>query len=366
MPIVNSYEWKITNASQLVKNSHCLSSGRFSCQLLLQDGQKVVKDLGLWLVRDKVNSDNGNNEQLSPFLRLILTTEKNSHRNISWVSRLPRDRNIDTRNVCFAWISAAGRRQCISRLLGGFHAYRGDEFAVAKCNFVFYRDLFKEDKNLLVEDTLTIVCEVHGFIVNSEYVDSWLVHPAKSVVGPNTEHTLNKDLRRILETGQGSDVTIAASDGREFAAHTVILSSRTAFFAKMFEHNMQEKQEHRVTINDLDSNAVEALLEFMYTDEVSNITQTAVKLLPKADEYDIPRLKVLCEKAMAPQLSSATAAEYLFLADLHSALQLREAAKYFIALHWNEVTATHNWKQLISDNLPVIHEITDIMAGMVM
>jgi len=46
----------------------------------------------------------------------------------------------------------------------------------------------------------------------------------------------------MLDTGQGSDVTLVASDGREFAAHVTILSSRTSFFAKMFEHNMQEKQ----------------------------------------------------------------------------------------------------------------------------
>ena len=49
----------------------------------------------------------------------------------------------------------------------------------------------------------------------------------------------------------------------------------------MVEHNMQEKQEKRVIIKDLESDAVEGLLEFMYMDNVSNITPIAAKLLQK-------------------------------------------------------------------------------------
>jgi len=128
--------------------------------------------------------------------------------------------------------------------------------------FVLYDDVCNKD-NLSDYNILLIDCELHAFTFHDR-VDSWLVHPPKSIVVDNTDHTVVKDLRRMLDTGQGSDVTLVASDGREFAAHVTIFSSRTLFFAKMVEHNMQEKQEKRVIIKDLESDAVEGLLEFMF------------------------------------------------------------------------------------------------------
>jgi len=46
--------------------------------------------------------------------------------------------------------------------------------------------------------TFLVDCELHAFTFN-DHVDSWLVHPPKSVVVDNTDHTLVKDLRRMLE-----------------------------------------------------------------------------------------------------------------------------------------------------------------------
>lgn len=270
-PATASYKWQIKRFSQqdtLTKltNQSCLRSTGFPFKLLLQDGTTAETNGLLWLSRDRIKSDENEDVHLSPWLRLTLTTSYHSQYN-----NLPDSlrRHFDTRNICFAWIYAR-RRECISRLMGGFHGSRGMDFIVSKPEFVLYDDLVDRDKNLLFQDTLTICCTVHAFDHN-EFVDSWLIHPSKTVFVHNAEHTLKQDLRRMLEMGQGSDVSLVASDGREFAAHMAILSSRTPFFAKMFEHKMQEQQEKRVTIKDLDSNSVEGLLEFIYTDEVSNI-----------------------------------------------------------------------------------------------
>ena len=117
----------------------------------------------------------------------------------------------------------------------------------------------------------------------------------------------------------------------------------------------------------------------MYTDKVSNITPIAAKLLPKADEYDIPKLKTfceageydipklktLCEESMAQELKSEIGAEFLLLADVHHASQLHEAAKHFIATHWKDVKETDGWKRLISHNPQIVCEIADIMAELI-
>jgi len=305
----------------------------------------------MWLSRDRINVDN----QLSPWLQLTLTTFNHlSKRHVT----------PEARNVCFAWISA-GQRHCMSRLTGGFDVFGCGDFNVTKQEFVLYDDLFDKDKDLLPKDVLVIVCEVSALTPEVSYVDSLLFRPAEPVTVRSMERTLSKDLRRMLDTGQGSDVTLVANDGHEFAAHTIILSTRAVFFAKTFEHHMQEKQEKRVTIKDLDSAAVKGLLEFMYTDEVSNITQLAVKLLPKADEYDIPRMKSMCEKSMATELNSENAAEFLLLADMHHASQLRAAASHFIATHWKDVKTTDGWTRLINHKPQLVDEVIDLLAEVV-
>jgi len=45
----------------------------------------------------------------------------------------------------------------------------------------------------------------------------------------------------------------------------------------------------------------------------------------------MPKLRTLCEKTMVLLFTSENAAEFLLLADMHHAPQLREAAKHFIA-----------------------------------
>jgi len=79
----------------------------------------------------------------------------------------------------------------------------------------------------------------------------------------------------------------------------------------------------------------------MYTDKVSNITPQAAKLLPKADEYDIPKLKTLCEESMAQELKSKNGTEFLVLADVHHASELHEVPNHFIPTHRKDVKETH-------------------------
>ena len=326
-------------------------SSDFSFQFV-QDERYQNKTCRLWLTRDPIEKNESNTEQSSPWLRLSLTTSNN------WLYERSVVPQNDSRHMCVAWISNK-HRQRISKLIGGFNI---NEFAFTNPEFVLYDDLFDEDKNLLCNDTLTIVCEIHAFTNNISYVDSWLFHPMKSAVTYSSDHTLLKDLKRMLDTGQGSDVTLVASDGRELPAHVSILSSRSPVFAAMFEHDMKEKQEKRVTIDDLSSKVVAGLLEFMYSDTVSDITTLAPELLPAAHKYDISRMKTMCEEAMMSQLNTDNAAEFFLLADLHDANHLRPVAKQLAATHFYGVKKTAGWKTLQNQRPQLTEELINELA----
>jgi len=369
----NSYTWQIKNFSHTEfhteaydpyggknRDIHGIKSPTFTFSFMRNETNQEW-NCSLWLTRNPIERSDGNTEQLSPWLRLSLTTTT-----IPLFQRpLAED---DFRNICVSWICGSKKKSMSScRLTGGFYHTRYTqhvtrEFSVSNPHFVLYDDLLDEVKGLLCGDMLTIFCEVRAFTNDVRYVDSWLFHPVESEVSHNTEHTLANDLKQMLDTGHSSDVTLVANDGKKISAHVLILSSRSPVFAAMFQHDMKERREKRVTINDLSSQVVEGLLEFIYTDSVTDIVALAPELLAAAHKYDISRLKTVCGEAMSLELKIENAAEFLYLADLHGADNLRTEAKRFTLTNLYEVKKTPGWKKLHSQRPHVTDELMDELA----
>ena len=64
--------------------------------------------------------------------------------------------------------------------------------------------------------------------------------------------------------GQLCDVTLIAGD-RRIAAHRLVLSSASDYFEAMFTHDVIEATQSDVTIQDVDPDALEQLVQYMYT-----------------------------------------------------------------------------------------------------
>jgi speckle-type POZ protein len=187
------------------------------------------------------------------------------------------------------------------------------------------RDFLLDEANgLLPDDKLTLYCEV------SVVADSVNISGQNNAIQFKIpECRLADDLGALFDQSKFSDVTLAAN-GAEFNAHKAILAARSAVFAAMFEHEMEEKKHNRVEIRDMDKDVLGEMLRFIYTGKANNLDKMADDLLAAADKYDLERLKVMCEEALCSNLSIETAAEVLILADMHSANQLKAHAIDFI------------------------------------
>ena len=351
-----SYEWRIENFSkqqfrqQELRSYSTVVDGISSSDFMLSFVNILAEitkvSLRLRLTRDGIGSEQ---RLLSQWLRLSVS-----------VSLLGLCSRIDySKNICTAWIFGRHKeRMCILKQITS----RSGDFEFTNPEFVLYHDLFDKDRGLLRDDSLTIVCQVYAITYNVNCVDNWLFSPVEPTVPHHTENTLGKDLKRMLDTEQGSDVMLVASDGKEFPAHTLILSSRSPVFSAMFEHDMKEKQEKRVTIEDLDSKAVKSLLDFMYTDSVPILAQLAPQLLFAANKYQIPTLKTVCEESMTANLTINNATKFLSCADLYDATQLRNAAKRFVVRNLSEIKKTDSWKTLRNQSPHLLDEIIDELA----
>jgi len=259
----------------------------------------------------------------------------------------------DSRNTFIAWI-AGKEDEYTCKVLDRVK----DRGVFRTKQFVLYDDLFDESKGLLRDGRLTIVCEVRA-ITDVVCTNRSLL---KRDLVKKEGNTLASDLCKIRKEGKDSDFTVVAKDGREFPVHTLILSSRSAYFDTMFKQDMREKHEKRVVIDDISSEAVAGLLDFIYTDAVPNIKSVAPELLSAAHKYNMPGLMLLCEDTMVSNLNVNNAAQFYQLADLYDANHLLSAVKKFIIRNLKEVKATDGWKQCMYHSAHLADKLLDDMA----
>ncbi|KAL1377864.1 hypothetical protein pipiens_004113 [Culex pipiens pipiens] len=159
------------------------------------------------------------------------------------------------------------------------------------------------------------------------------------------------------------DVTILVA-GQRFPAHKCILSARSSVFSAMFEHPMQETIENCVSIDDVEPPVIEALLGFIYTDELTSLETMAHALYKAADKYDVPTLKSHCRCHILEKLSWETAAETLMLADLYGDLEMKKHVLQFLSVSVAaKVTETDGWKEMVRACPHLVDETIRAMAA---
>ena len=209
-------------------------------------------------------------------------------------------------------------------------------------------ELLDPANQLLINDTLTICCQLGNLASNSQL-------PATV---KDSKLQLAADIGRLLEnSGQlSSDVTLLVRDS-EFRAHKTVLSARSAVFAAMFQLGLTDREPCRVEIADVELGVFGEFLRFIYTGEVGHLDEMVEPLLAAADNYDIGDLKVICQQELAKRLEIENAAKTLIQADRQSAARLKEKAIDFINQHSAQVLHTDGWKDLVEFHPKLIAEI---------
>ncbi|KAK6849447.1 hypothetical protein PG995_013280 [Apiospora arundinis] len=89
--------------------------------------------------------------------------------------------------------------------------------------------------------------------------------------GPNSNNNKNVNLE-FFQSGKFADAQIEC-DGRTWAVHRVIMSSRSKWFAKAFGGGFKEYHDMKVTLHEMSSSHIDWLLRYIYgKDDVFNDT----------------------------------------------------------------------------------------------
>jgi len=149
-----------------------------------------------------------------------------------------------------------------------------------------------------------------------------------------TLNPLDKNHQKMAEILQGnkelSDIKIIC-DGKTFDCHKQVLGCRSEVFAAMFsdQSDMVESKSGEVEINDVDHEAVESMIQFMYHDKIlpNSINQD---LLLLADKYMIHDLMDFCINNLVENLAVENVFEVLQMAHLIDKKNLFQTAVKFL------------------------------------
>ncbi|XP_065205279.1 speckle-type POZ protein B-like [Planococcus citri] len=224
-----------------------------------------------------------------------------------------------------------------------------------------FPEYIKKDKyfrnKLLSNNALTIGCEVK-FSDIQDITNS--IHKCEFDI-EMPECDLSENIASFFENQTLTDVILNVN-GKEYPAHKTVLAARSPVFCAMFKHSTKEYELNRVDIVDINEAVVEEMLKYVYTGKCEVPDELAEGLLAAADKYDLDRLKIMCAKKLINGLSVKNAVSTLILADMHSNEYLNRKTIKFIVANFAQVLNTVDWKNLLSSNPQLVHDVCQAVA----
>jgi hypothetical protein len=243
-----------------------------------------------------------------------------------------------------------------------------------KCGF---RIFFESTKLDIVMRKIEELWKVEANTLKFEY-EGKEISPDSTLVGLNWKHgdsiivkmkatpqilpsTFAEDLKFLLNDKESSDFVFKfAAKGKDkkkeetsldnveesndrIYAHKCVLLCRSEKFRAMFKSSMKETSTGEVVIENHEPHIFYALLEYLYTDNLSNELkdEDLIALLVVADEYVLPRLKQLCEFRLLELISSVLLLQLFNVANLYDLQALKSKCVQFYFLHLPELRNVH-------------------------
>jgi len=148
--------------------------------------------------------------------------------------------------------------------------------------------------------------------------------------------SLLADFRRLIDDVETADVCFLV-ESVEVHAHKAILAARSQYFrAMLFNGHMRESssKDAPIELKDVSHSVFLKVLEFLYTDTVSNATlDMGIHPMVASELFMLDRLKGICEDVIRGEITVDNVISILIASHQHNALGLKEIALEFILRH---------------------------------
>ena len=128
-------------------------------------------------------------------------------------------------------------------------------------------------------------------------------------------------------------------------------------FHAMLSHDMKEKRSGRIVIEDLDVDAVEGMLEFIYSGRVKDIKLKAFALLAAAEKYDLILLKQLCVNSLCLNINCSNVLDMLVLSEVYNEPTLWSISLEYPTEHRKKILDLNDWKLKLKNHPELLAEM---------
>ncbi|GER56719.1 BTB-POZ and MATH domain protein [Striga asiatica] len=228
--------------------------------------------------------------------------------------------------MCFSVLDQSGEGNDWVNDFGGRISSLEPGVKLGEINYIGRREL--ESPNYLRDDCLRIRCEIK--LVTSEVETLPLIKVPKSSIA--------EDFGKLLESKAGADVLFRVG-GESFSGHKWILVASSPVFRSRILNCPQSQEE--IVIPDMEPRIFKAMLWFIYTgtlveedEEENDVSYSASfmgKILAAAHQFELRKLRKVCESSFLQKISAESVAYLLHLADLYHATELKAACLRFAA-----------------------------------
>ncbi|XP_041856783.1 kelch-like protein 23 [Melanotaenia boesemani] len=152
-------------------------------------------------------------------------------------------------------------------------------------------------------------------------------HPAK----------LLDALRHFYTSGLFTDVTLQCESGQVFHCHKAILAARSSYFKVMFTADMKERSNSVIKLTGVDCGVLGALVDYVYTAQVSITENNVQSLLEAADLLQFITVKQACEEFLIRHLDADNCLGMHAFAEMHVCPRLEREARRVMLSRFTEL-----------------------------
>ena len=157
--------------------------------------------------------------------------------------------------------------------------------------------------------------------------------------------SLLTNMNQLQKRRELCDVVLLVGNKR-ILAHRVVLSACSPYFHAMFTSELIETRRTEVPILDIDDVAMELLVNFCYSSEITIEENNVQVLLPAACLLQMNEIQDICCEFLKQQLHPSNCLGIRSFADTHACRELLRVADKFTQLNFQEVMESEEFLEL--------------------
>ncbi|KAL4085413.1 hypothetical protein QTP88_027272 [Uroleucon formosanum] len=146
------------------------------------------------------------------------------------------------------------------------------------------------------------------------------------------------------------DIKLKTEDNKIINAHKVVLSAASPYFNAMFTH-FAEKNHELVLMRQIDSAALQLLVDFIYSGDIIVTKKNVQDLLAAANILQLQEVKKACCDFLQSQLCPTNCISINAIADFYSCMKLIKNSELYIYQHFSEVFGGDEFLALSSEQV---------------